>query len=304
MTKNEPIDARIRELVNQLEPITLEEMSGIKLMNRTDTKFVTNKHQLARLLQMAHGEYSILYGDDDYLIDGGLDIIFSLISQYPQIPIILTNRISISHEGSILSYDTFLRDDIESRVFNFNNEDEVRAYFSLCNNNTLGGCLSFISSIIYKTSILEEIGEYDERFTGTNYAFMYYWWNYLIKGNELFYYRDSYLKSTTSGATNNNYGFGLKRILVDINGISKVAEYVFTGPYSKYKTDFLSAANKCNSYASIINGFFRHRAMGYNILLPSLSQFGWDQSSINELKQVVSFKNIVIGLIGIILRRR
>lgn len=64
MTKNEPIDARIRELVNQLEPITLEEMSGIKLMNRTDTKFVTNKHQLARLLQMAHGEYYAQFTND------------------------------------------------------------------------------------------------------------------------------------------------------------------------------------------------------------------------------------------------
>lgn len=40
-----------------MKPITLEEMSAIRLMNRTDTKFVTNKRVLVRLLEMAQGKY-------------------------------------------------------------------------------------------------------------------------------------------------------------------------------------------------------------------------------------------------------
>ncbi|MBQ1973031.1 MAG: polyphosphate polymerase domain-containing protein [Paraprevotella sp.] len=51
------MDARILELLNDMEPITLEQMSSIRLMNRTDTKFVTNKTQLVRLLQHAQGKY-------------------------------------------------------------------------------------------------------------------------------------------------------------------------------------------------------------------------------------------------------
>ena len=47
----------IDELLGRLEPITLEQMSEIRLMNRTDTKFVTNKESLARLLQLAQGKY-------------------------------------------------------------------------------------------------------------------------------------------------------------------------------------------------------------------------------------------------------
>ena len=31
----------MEELLRQFSPITLAEMSGVKLMNRTDTKFVT-----------------------------------------------------------------------------------------------------------------------------------------------------------------------------------------------------------------------------------------------------------------------
>lgn len=51
------IDARIDDLLANLEPITLDEMKEIRLMNRTDTKFVTNKETLARLLELAQGKY-------------------------------------------------------------------------------------------------------------------------------------------------------------------------------------------------------------------------------------------------------
>ena len=51
------IDARIDELLTNLKPITLDEMKDIRLMNRTDTKFVTNKENLARLLELAQGKY-------------------------------------------------------------------------------------------------------------------------------------------------------------------------------------------------------------------------------------------------------
>ena len=57
MQKKMEIDARIDELLTNLKPITLEEMKEIRLMNRTDTKFVTNKENLARLLELAQGKY-------------------------------------------------------------------------------------------------------------------------------------------------------------------------------------------------------------------------------------------------------
>ena len=50
-------EEHIQGLLEQLSPITLEEMSGIRLMNRTDTKFVTNKEKLAMLLELAQGKY-------------------------------------------------------------------------------------------------------------------------------------------------------------------------------------------------------------------------------------------------------
>lgn len=69
MPENNSLDKRIHELVNQLKPITLEEMSGIKLMNRTDTKFVTNKQKLAQMLEMARGKYFAQYNNDSMIAE-------------------------------------------------------------------------------------------------------------------------------------------------------------------------------------------------------------------------------------------
>lgn len=43
--------------LSTFDPITLEEMSSIKLMNRIDTKFVTTQRQLMQLLDMARADY-------------------------------------------------------------------------------------------------------------------------------------------------------------------------------------------------------------------------------------------------------
>ena len=58
------ISTQINELLGQLEPITLEQMSEIRLMNRTDTKFVTSKDNLVRLLEMAQGKYYAQFNND------------------------------------------------------------------------------------------------------------------------------------------------------------------------------------------------------------------------------------------------
>ena len=45
------------KILPSFQPITLDEMSGIKLMNRTDTKFVTTVDRLRLLLMMATDDY-------------------------------------------------------------------------------------------------------------------------------------------------------------------------------------------------------------------------------------------------------
>ena len=56
------------EQIMAFAPITLLEMNSVKLMNRTDTKFVTNRQKLSQLLEMAKNDY---YIQD---IDGGRNL--------------------------------------------------------------------------------------------------------------------------------------------------------------------------------------------------------------------------------------
>ena len=47
------------EILNLYETITLDEMRGIRLMNRIDTKFVTTVPVLRELLRLANADYFV-----------------------------------------------------------------------------------------------------------------------------------------------------------------------------------------------------------------------------------------------------
>ena len=47
------------DILSAFAPISLEQMSEVKLMNRTDTKFVTNKAKMLQLLQLAQQDYYV-----------------------------------------------------------------------------------------------------------------------------------------------------------------------------------------------------------------------------------------------------
>ena len=52
-------DSAIKELLDSMTPITLEEMSDIRLMNRLDTKYVASKAQLVQLLGLVQDKYYV-----------------------------------------------------------------------------------------------------------------------------------------------------------------------------------------------------------------------------------------------------
>jgi hypothetical protein len=50
----------LKETLNLLQPISLKEMDGVKLMNRTDTKFAFNKNLLPEILKECRNDYRVL----------------------------------------------------------------------------------------------------------------------------------------------------------------------------------------------------------------------------------------------------
>lgn len=47
----------VSQIIDEYEPISLEQMKDVRLMNRTDTKFVTTRAMLSRFLDMARAGY-------------------------------------------------------------------------------------------------------------------------------------------------------------------------------------------------------------------------------------------------------
>ena len=58
----------ILQTLKEYIPISLEEMSGIKLMNRTDTKYVTSYQMLKEILLVARHDYRIQEVNGEYNI--------------------------------------------------------------------------------------------------------------------------------------------------------------------------------------------------------------------------------------------
>lgn len=55
----------LTEILSGFTPVSLQQMDGVKLMNRIDTKFIINLNRLSGLLEAARQHYSILQIDNE-----------------------------------------------------------------------------------------------------------------------------------------------------------------------------------------------------------------------------------------------
>lgn len=245
-----------------------------------DGNFITAMH-------LAHGEYSLLWGDDDFLKEGGLARIFELAEYGDRndIQILLSSTSVYDKHGAFLSEKYFLREDIDELTVDFSDLTQARAYFFLLRD--MGGMLSFISDVVYKTSIISEI-PFDEDFMGTHYAFLCYWWGWLARGKKLHYSNKSFLKETYQFQP--AYGYGVKRTLVDYNGYIMVSRILLP---ESYKIDFLNAfQNQHNNLYSLylVNG---EKKAYKNKIIPKLRECGISEKQIHEIIKFCGIKSTI-----------
>ena len=250
-----------------------------------DTNFINAMH-------LANGEYSLLWGDDDFLKDGGLAQIFGLIDygQKNNIQIILSSTSLYDSNGNYKSEKPFLREDIDELLIDFSDIIQVRAYFYLLKD--MGGMLSFISDVIYKTSIIHEI-EFNNDFIGTHYAFLCYWWGWLAKGNKLYYSSKSFLKETIQYQP--AYGFGVKRTLVDFHGYNVVLNVSLKN--CAFKNDFKEAFLKLHSDIKMRQILIAEPKRFKEYILPKMLEFNKNSNEIKFLLQSSSLTRIVKELL-------
>ena len=240
-------------------------------------------------MKMASGEYSILFGDDDFFEPGSIEAIFDLLEINKDITFFLSNRIEVDSNDSFYSKTPFLRSDISNEKFDFSIINDGRAFFSLVRDH--GGILSFISSVVYRTSIIKEVGAYNEKCTGSCYSFLYYWWSSLASGKKIMYINEYFVRATTIGSTNANYGKGLKRLLVDTEGLSTIANEVFVKERLKYKKDFLAACRRPIAYGRIASSYFPSNKKERARLLRSMSSCDYSKSEMDFISYIFNLRN-------------
>lgn len=270
----------VRELIDKNPDISITYHRN-EVNEGPDVNFIKAMH-------MATGEYSILFGDDDFFEPQAIRNIFGMFIKYTETAIFVSNRISVNSNDEFVRKQAFLREDVESQTFDFSHKNDIRAYFSLVRD--LGGVLTFISSVIYKTSILRDVGEYNSDCNGTCYSFLFYFWTSLARGKQLTYLNEYFVRATTIGVTNNNYGIGLKRLLVDTEGLSRIASIVFYDESIDIKDAFLSAVRKSIPLKRITPEIYAASNNNLNRLNDSLIKCGWDCDFVNHLLYLTSFR--------------
>lgn len=243
-------------------------------------------------MHLAKGEYSLLWGDDDFLKEGGLARIFELVEYGKQndVQIMLSSTSVYDKYGNHKGEKPFLREDIKELTTDFSDLTQARAYFFLLKD--MGGMLSFISDVVYKTSIINEI-PLDQEFMGTHYAFLCYWWGWLAKGKKLYYCNQSFLKETVQYQP--AYGFGVKRSLIDFDGYLLIANKLLYN--NKWNVDFKQALMSVHNILRFRNLYALERTAFQTQMAPKMSECGVTDGELKEFYKSCDASNILKSLV-------
>lgn len=249
---------------------TWDEMSGFiekyKDIDIEVSHFDQNKGADANFLkafEMADGEYTILKGDDDYIKPGGLPYILSLLNNHSDVDYIISDYVVINPERQELFTITQLKDEDDLLLVNCDNKYELRNFFY--QSSSIMSLGSFISAYIIKTEAYKNIQPLKE-FLGTYYVHLFFIWNYLLSGGKkIMYTKTKYIEQCFDGKTNPEFGYGVKRINVDVNICVIMSNTIFKK--TPFRKDILKIAQRMYPFPLYVN--IDQRKDYKNILLPS-----------------------------------
>lgn len=269
---------------------------GIKIVYKRNNTNLGPDKNFIQAMNMATGEYSILWSDDDYLREGALEFIINTLKENPKASIFLSNR-NRWIDGKIDDgIEYFINKSVNTRYYDFSNEDEIFSYFSCVTG--VGGLFTYIPSVIYKTEVVK-LYDYDNSLDGTYYSFMFYWWQYLMEGRLLMYLNTSYIDCTISrNVKNENFGEGIYRVLVDYEGLVRVAKMLKISGLVKEK--FLACLSCSYNIPQLVNlRIYTNRNLFDLRMIPILRECGLSDKDIKTIVDQSSIKRTIANLIAL-----
>lgn len=237
-----------------------------------------------KAMQMASGKFSWLMGDDDVLAENAMVRILYLLSEPDTFDILLFNRIDCDINLKPKAKRFFLREDVDTQIFDFSDHLQERYYYSLC--RSIGGVFSFISGYIYKTEAITE-RKFDESFIGTAYSFLFYIINYLRGNKRVLYLKDHLILCRTGNAS---HGVGIHRALLDYNGYLLVKEKIFKD--SPESIDFINILKYERPFLNLLNLYCECSKKEWEQMLkPQLIKCKWTFKELEMIQEIGNAPN-------------
>jgi len=254
----------------------------IKITYKKNEKNLGGDWNFHHAMNMATGEYSLLLGDDDLLVENAIERITGLIENNDVFDVLLFNRIIVGVNTGVIKTESWLRDDIETKTFDFSVPIEEKYYYTLC--RSLGGAFSFISAIVYKTEAVTNI-EFDESYIGTAYSFLHYILTYLKSGKKLLFFKDALIKCRIGLPS---WGFGYKRIFLDYRGYLFIKSKLFA---NNSGIEFINVLKYEWPINKLLEAFCNMSSDDWNEFKPLLQQAGWSVNDITFIEQIGNSPN-------------
>lgn len=264
----------------------LEQMISRSLIS---IKYFKNEKNLGpdwnfvKVMQMATGKFSWLMGDDDVLAENAMTQIFALLTGPDIFDILLFNRVDCDINLKPIKSRLFLREDIDTQIFDFSDHLQECYYYSLC--RSLGGVFSFISGYIYKTEAVFE-RKFDESFIGSAYSFLFYIISYIREKKRVLYLKDHLILCRTG----NDSLVGFNRALIDYKGYLLVKEMIYKN--APEGLDFISILKYERPFSNLLYLYCISTISEWDdILKPLLLECKWTNKELEIVEKIGNAPN-------------
>jgi len=243
---------------------------------------------MAKTIELSHGEYCWMLSDDDLLKPGGLERILKEIKSGYEI--YLCNVTVCSLYMQPIREHLWLSSKVNDRVFDFGDRNEFIEY---CDNaNSIGALFSYMSSIILRREEWIKTG-YDHDFDKTAYALASSLFSFMRRRCRLKYIKSSLVLWRNDNESFQNEGGLVKRFLLDFDGYLKLADkYLSDNP--KMRDAFLKVMTREHPWYTIINAtsFINNHALWMQFRT-KLLKFGYSPRMVAICYTLGRYKNLV-----------
>ncbi|MCX5774200.1 MAG: glycosyltransferase family 2 protein [Fusobacteria bacterium] len=252
--------------------------SYINIRYHKNEKNMGPDYNIIKSVEISKGEYCWIVGSDDILREDSLRNVFQEINKSEEEKVILFTRDEYDITMKVRLGERKWAHTLER--FEFNTQDRILLSYYLSHVDTLGGVLSFISSIVFNKKKWDSVMEGPSRYIGSGYAHVYKLQKMVYQGIDFIYCNYSNIKCRLGN--DSIYENFVQRTMLDFRGYVMLANDVF-GSDSILKNDFLKILKREHPELRIINLLTKCKKKEINEIKEHLFQCDYSKDFIEDI---------------------